>query len=258
MLEAKINLLEVNRMIKIKNYTEPEELPDPNQNLLLPKHPFRLLIVGPSGCGKTNLVINLLNGFENPKNLRLDFDALYLCAKDIYEPKYSKLQETYTMFEDVERDDIVKCKKLSKNEKKELLEWFDKYKKEVLFSSDLSEFMTVDDLDPLVKNLVIFDDCVTEKDQKIIEDYFIRGRKKNASIIYLTQSYYSTPINIRKNCNYFIFFNLQPKEIQQIIREIDGNLPKKEFEEKYKSCDNFFMLDLVNPKLRYRNNFEPI
>lgn len=236
-------------MLKIKDYTEPDELPDPNQHPLLPKHPFRLLITGPSGSGKTNLLLNMIYDF-------LNFDALYICAKDLYEPKYSKLQEIYTLFEDIEREDILKCKK----NKKTLLELYDKYKKEVFFSSD--DFITVDDLNPTLKNLVIFDDCVTEKDQKTIQELFIRGRKKNASIIYLSQSYYSTPINIRKNCNYFIFFNLQPKEIQQIIREIDGKLSTEEFKQIYnKSVQkqyDFLMLDLVNPKIRYRKKFDPL
>ena len=57
--------------------------------------------------------------------------------------------------------------------------------------------------------------------------------------------FYSTLINIRKNSNYFIFFNLEPKLIQEIIWKIDGTLLKNEFKEKYKSSDNFFMLDLV-------------
>lgn len=241
-------------MIKIKDYTEPEEFIDLNQNPLLPIHPFRLLIVGASGAGKTNLLLNLLYD-------HLNFEALYVCAKDMFEPKYSRLKENYTMFEDIEKEDILNCKKVK--HKKELLNLYDKYKKQnVMFSSELNDFITVDELDSSLKNVVIFDDCITEKDQKSIENLFIRGRKKNASIIYLSQSYYSTPINIRKNCNYFIFFNLQPREIQQIIREIDGNLTKEQFKDLYKKCVqkryDFFMLDLVDPDKRYRKNFNPI
>ncbi|GFY45596.1 uncharacterized protein TNIN_106311 [Trichonephila inaurata madagascariensis] len=141
-----------------------------------------------------------------------------------------------------------------------MLELYETFgKKGTLFSSDTKEFITVDDLDPSCKNVVVFDDCMTDKDQKSIEDFFIRGRKKNASIIYLSQSYYRTPIVIRKNCNYLIFFNLQPREIQQIIREIDGSLTKEEFSKLYKKCMqqpyDFFMVDLVNPTLRFRKKY---
>ena len=124
----------------------------------------------------------------------------------------------------------------------------------------MSEFITVDYLDPSIKNIVVFDDCVTDKKEKIIQDLYIRGRKKNASIIYLTQSCYSDPINVRRNCNYCIFFKLQPKEIKQILREIDGNLSKEEFRKKceFSSEDqnNFLTLDFIYPKIRYRKNFE--
>ena len=47
------------------------------------------------------------------------------------------------------------------------------------------------------QKIVIFDDFVTEKNQKRIIDYFIQGRHKNCSIIYLSQSYYGTPKDIR-------------------------------------------------------------
>ena len=40
------------------------------------------------------------------------------------------------------------------------------------------------------QKLVIFDDFVCEKNQKPLIDYFIRGRHKNYSLIYLSQSYY--------------------------------------------------------------------
>lgn len=207
-------------------------------------------MTGPSGCGKTNLLLNFIYDW-------MDFDRLYVCAKDIFEPKYVTLRERYSMFDGLEEEDIRDCK-----HKKELLELYRKFgNKKTLFTNELDEFASVDDLDSSVRNLVIFDDCVTEKDQKPIEDFFIRGRKKNASVIYLSQSYYSTPLNIRKNCNYFVFFRLQPREIQQILREVDGNLSPKEFKAMYdKSVRvpfDFFMLDLTNPELRYRRNFEP-
>lgn len=238
-------------MIQIKDYTESEEFTDANQHHLLPRHPFRLLITGASGTGKTNLLLNFIYDY-------LNFDNLFVCAKDIYEPKYSKLKENYSMFDDV--DVNVVLKKSVKKKRKILLELYEKFgKKGSFFSSDSKEFITVDDLDPSCKNVVVFDDCMTDKDQKSIEDFFIRGRKKNASIIYLSQSYYRTPIVIRRNCNYFIFFNLQQREIQQIIREIDGSLTKEEFSRLYKMClqrpYDFFMLDLVNPALRYRKKY---
>ncbi|GFS49848.1 uncharacterized protein TNCV_4344861 [Trichonephila clavipes] len=56
----------------------------------------------------------------------------------------------------------------------EASELFEKFgKKETLFSSDTKEFLTVDDLVPSCKNVVVFDDCMTDKDQKSIEDVFV-------------------------------------------------------------------------------------
>lgn len=71
----------------------------------------------------------------------------------------------------------------------------------------------MDDLDPSVRNLAVFDDCINDKKQESIE-FFFRERKKNASVIYITQPYYSTPIERRKNCNYFAFFEFQTNEIR--------------------------------------------
>ena len=50
---------------------------------------------------------------------------------------------------------------------------------------------------------IIFDDFICEKYQKPLIDYFIRGRHKNCSVIYLSQSFYETPKDIRLNCSHF-------------------------------------------------------
>jgi len=63
-------------------------------------------------------------------------------------------------------------------------------------------------LDKEYQNLIIFDDFVTEKDQNLIIDLFIRRRKKNKWVIYFTQSYFSTLKDIRLEWNYFVFFNI--------------------------------------------------
>lgn len=78
-------------MLKIHNYTEPEEYGDPEQHPLLSKHLFRLFITGLSGCGKTNLLLNFVHDY-------LNFDKLYVYAKDIHEPKYAKLQKKFSLF----------------------------------------------------------------------------------------------------------------------------------------------------------------
>lgn len=242
----------------IEDYGKPHEFEDPNQHPLMPIHPSRNIIDGRSRSGKTNFLINLIRKY-------LNFDKLYICAKNIHETHYSELREDYTIFDGIEREAFKKMVRKEKGKcKKEFLELYDKYKKDVFFSSDLNEFVSVDDLDPSVINIVIFDDCVIEKDQKIIEEFYIRGRKQNASIFYISQDFYKIPTSIRKNTDYFYFFGVRnPREIQQIIREIDGYLPKEEFQKLRKRLIqnryDFIMLDFVNPEMRYRDkNFEPI
>ena len=52
-----------------------------------------------------------------------------------------------------------------------------------------------------MQRVVIFDDYVSEKVQKPLIDYFIQGRHKNCSVIYLTQSFYGCSKVIRLNNN---------------------------------------------------------
>ena len=49
--------------------------------MIIPDHPYRILIVGASGSGKTSALFNLINN-------QPDIDKIYLYAKDPYESKY--------------------------------------------------------------------------------------------------------------------------------------------------------------------------
>ena len=42
----------------------------------IPDHPYRILIAGGSGSGKKNALLNLINN-------QLDYDTIYLYAKDL-------------------------------------------------------------------------------------------------------------------------------------------------------------------------------
>ena len=57
------------------------------------------------------------------------------------------------------------------------------------------------------QKIIIFDDYVCEKNQREIVDYFIQGRHKNCSIIYLSQSFYKTPRDIRLNCSHYCIYD---------------------------------------------------
>ena len=47
------------------------------------------------------------------------------------------------------------------------------------------------------QKIVTFHDFICDKNQKPLIDYFIQGRHNNCSVIYLSQSFYKTPKDIR-------------------------------------------------------------
>ena len=62
----------------------------------------------------------------------------------------------------------------------------DKNKGLIKVHEDLFKLPPINDLKSCNQTLIIFDDMVTDlKKHPIISEYFIRGRKKNASIIFL-------------------------------------------------------------------------
>jgi hypothetical protein len=110
---------------------------------------------------------------------------------------------------------------------------------------------------------IIFDDFVTEADQHLIIDLFIRSRKKNCSLIYLTQSYFTTPKDIRLQCNYFVFYNISnERELTDIQRDhsldIDKETFKAYFNEATSEPYSFFLIDKKSREMRFRRNFDDI
>ena len=62
------------------------------------------------------------------------------------------------------------------------------------------------EIDPNMKTLIVFDDIMLEKQNKV-ENYYTRGRHNNVDCFYISQNYIKLPKNtIRENANLFIIF----------------------------------------------------
>jgi hypothetical protein len=127
---------------------------------------------------------------------------------------------------------------------------------------DLSKQPALNDINPCKQTLIIFDDMVLNiKTHPIINEYFIRGRKRGCSIMFLSQSYYGTPKIIRQNINYLVVLKLGgTRDINSILRECSVDLTKVQLLEMYQDATrekfNVFIINLdKNSNERYRRNF---
>lgn len=203
-------------MITIKNYDDFNKLKKEYTNLnpLVPQWPFRLLISSPSGSGKTNLALNLIMEY-------VYWDRIYVVSKMIAsEDKYINLKD---WLENLQK----KIQKKKHDDNIVIYHFFDSF----------SGLPDVDSIDANYQNLILIDDMVTTKNQDQIAEYFIRSRKKNCSIIYLTQSFYKTPKLIRDNCTDFVIFDVGSKrELQEISKTVAFRITYDEFVKLYQKC----------------------
>ena len=103
------------------------------------------------------------------------------------------------------------------------------------------------------QKLVIFDDFVCEKNQRLLIDYFVMGRHKNCSVIYLSQSYFKTPKDIRLNCSHFCLFDFPSKrEVSLMCNE--NNVSQDAYRKA--TIEPFSFLYVDKPKIRIAKNFD--
>ena len=58
--------------------------------------------------------------------------------------------------------------------------------------------------------LIVFDDMISNKKfNPIVTELFIRGRNLNISLVFITQSYFAVPKNIRIDSTLFYYANLK-------------------------------------------------
>jgi len=103
------------------------------------------------------------------------------------------------------------------------------------------EIIPLEELPVENQKIAVFDDLVCESNQNSIINYFINGRHRNCSVIYLTQTFYKVPKNIRDNCSHFCIFCFLPRENKRIADElgVDHGLLDRATDKKY----SFFYYD---------------
>ena len=214
---------------KPKNYyteCKKSKCHNPHYNTHKIELPFRAIIVGASGSGKSLCLLHLISQMPDT------FEELIICCRSRDEPLYDLLSE--------------------------------KAKGMVTFYEN-----TVPPLDEFKKEkksrLIAFDDLVMSKKlNDVIAEYYLRSRKINMSCVYLTQSWYQVPKFIRLNTTYIILKKISSlRDLKMIIKEFALSMDIDDLLQLYKGIvsdgvTDFLMIDLVNPKLRYRHNLEPL
>ena len=150
----------------------------------IPDHPYRILIIGGSGSVKTNTLLNLINEQK-------DIDKIYLYAKDLSESKYEYV---------IKSRENAGIKHL--NESKAFIERSNTM-------DNVYENIDNYNLNRKRKVLIVFDDIIADimTFQSIIEELFIRCRKLNISLVFITQYYFSVPKDVRLNFNLIMKIN---------------------------------------------------
>ena len=84
---------------------------------------------------------------------------------------------------------------------------------------------------------MIADMTNNKKLNSIVTDLFIRGRKLNISLVFITQSYFKIPKDITLNYTHFFIMKIPNKrELQQIALNNSSDINSKDFIKIYKKC----------------------
>ena len=135
------------------------------------------------------------------------------------------------------------------------------------YSNDMQDVhKNIEDYNPIKKRkvLIVFDDMIADminnnKLNPIVTQLFIRGRKLNISIVFITQSYFKVRKDVRLNSTHFFIMKIPNKrELQQIALNHWSDIDFKDFMKIYKKCTtrpySFLVNDTTLPSLRFRKN----
>ena len=102
----------------------------------------------------------------------------------------------------------------------------------------------IDEHNPDKENeiLIVFDDMIADmihnkKLNSIVTELFIRGRKLNIFLVFITQSYFKVPKDVRLNTSHFFIAKIPNKrELQQFAIYHSSDVNTKDFANIYRKC----------------------
>ena len=108
----------------------------------------------------------------------------------------------------------------------------------------LDVFRNIEDYNPDKKGkvLIVFDDMIVDiinnkKLSPIVTELFIRDRKLNVSIVFIIQSYFKVPKDVKLNSTHCFIMDIPNKrELQQTDANHSSNIDFKGFIKIYKKC----------------------
>ena len=84
---------------------------------------------------------------------------------------------------------------------------------------------------------MITDMIRNKKLNSIFTELFIRGRKLNISLLFITKSYFKVPKDVRLNTSHFFISKIPNKrELQQIAINHSSDFNTKDFVNIYRKC----------------------
>ena len=196
------------------DYITKEDMKEHNPNWPdIPDHPYRILIIGGSRFKKTNALLNLIS--NEP-----DINKISLYAKVTYEAKYQLF---------INKRENTGLKYL--NDSKAFTEYSNIYKNFEEYNANKKR-----------KTLIVCDDFIADmlsnkELNPMVTELFIRGRKLNSSLVFITQSYFAVPKNIRLNStHYFVIKIPNKRELQQIAFNHSSDINFQNFMNLCRKC----------------------
>ena len=187
-------------------------------------------------------MINLINE-QN------DIDQIYAYARDLSKPKYEYL---------IKKREDVGIKHV--NDINPFIEC----------SNTMDDFYEhINDYNAIRKRkkIIVFDDMIADimgnkTFQAIIKELFTRCRKLNISLVFITQSYFSVPKDVRLNSTHYSIMKINNKrELQNIAINHSADIDYQDFIKIYRECTkepyNFLTIDTTLPAsdpLRFRKS----
>ena len=154
-----------------------------------PDHPYGILIIERSGSGKTNALLNLISQQDN-------IDKIYFYTNYLCEPMYEFF---------IKRRESAVINRL--NDQKAFIECSNTM-------DGVYENIGGNNPSRERKNVIVFvtwliaDIMSNKKFQAVVKKLFLRCRKLNISLVFITQSCFSVPTDVRLHSTHYLIMKI--------------------------------------------------